>query len=165
MLGFLSGLLPLQRKDHVIRTFKKALASLPAHPAFAMLQSDKLSLHFSPTRWTDFATAFLLKDRRRAFRRLWFIWKPTLLNTGFILRESREKLLVHFVIGNPYASGDYFLIYFVRERGHRCTLGYFPMLPVILAHRLEHPIGYFGFVLLSQIRICPIGLRLFFVRK
>ena len=37
---------PLQGENHIRRSFKKANVFFPAHAAFAMLQADKLLLHF-----------------------------------------------------------------------------------------------------------------------
>ena len=37
----------LQRKHHIRRSFKIAGLTAPTHAAFAVLQSDKLLLHFS----------------------------------------------------------------------------------------------------------------------
>lgn len=166
MLDFLPAFPPFQRKYHIIGAFKEALAPLPAHAAFAMLQPYKLLFHFSTTRWADFTAApFLFGHGRRIWGRLRLIWKPVLLNANFVLGQLGEKLLVNLVIGDPYASGDYFLIYLIRDRGHRRALGHFSMLPIVFAHGFEHPISNFGFMLLPQVSIGSIGLHLSFVGK
>ncbi len=53
LLDFLSDLPPFQGKYHVTGPLKKALALFPAHAAFAMLQANKLLLHFLAAVWTN----------------------------------------------------------------------------------------------------------------
>ena len=42
-----------ETKHHIRCPFKIADVSLPAHPTFAMLESNKLLLHFPPTAWAN----------------------------------------------------------------------------------------------------------------
>lgn len=76
-----------------------------------------------------------------------------------ILWQPGEKFAVHFLIGDPDAGRDYFLIYPVCDPSHRVFGRHFAMLCIILAHSAEHPTCNFRFVLLLQILVCPVGLH------
>ena len=91
--------------------------------------------------------------------------KSTFFDTGLIAEKFRKKFLMHFIIGNPYTSGDYFFIHLVRDRRCRLALRDFSVFPVILTNGLKHPVCDFGFVLLPQVRIGPVGLHLSFISE
>ena len=59
LFDFLSDLPPLQSKYHIPGAFKKAFAFFPTHATPAMLQADKLLLHFPATVWTNFVAHLL----------------------------------------------------------------------------------------------------------
>lgn len=52
--GLLTGLVVTKPKYHIGRPFKEPNALFPTHPATAVLQTNKLLLHFSSTVRTDF---------------------------------------------------------------------------------------------------------------
>lgn len=59
LFDFLSYFLPLQSEYHIRGAFKEALAPLPTHATFAVLEPYKLLFHFPAAVWTAFATGFL----------------------------------------------------------------------------------------------------------
>ena len=68
--GLLTGLIVTKPKYHIGCPFKESNVPFPAHPASAVLQANKLLLHFSPTARTDFVVfPHGYKSRLSAFSR------------------------------------------------------------------------------------------------
>ena len=155
----------LQSKYHIAGSLKESIAPFPAYVAPAMLQSNELLFHFPAAVGADFvAVPFLLRCRLGIWWQRFF-WQPIFFDTGIIAGQFGKELLMHFLIGNPYTSGDDFLIHFVCDDRHRLALRDPSMFPVILTDRFKHPICNFSLVLLPQIRIGPVGLRLSFISE
>ena len=80
LLDFFSGRAPLQSEYHIGCAFKKTNIFFPAHAALAVLQTDKLLLHFSAAVWTYLAAGTRTHDwglfpklNAQSFR--YFFWR------------------------------------------------------------------------------------------
>ncbi len=166
LFDFLPNLPPLQSKHHIRGAFKKALAFFPAHAAPAMLQADKLLLHFPAAVRTNLVAAALLPGRGRSFlfgRR--GLWNPMLLDAGFISGQFGEERPVYLVIGNPYRKRFYLIVDSGGDLFSSFIPRHFPVFLVMLTDGPEHPFWNFRLLLLPQILIGFVWLGLHFVSK
>ena len=130
----------LQSKYHIRGAFKKALSLFPAHAAPAMLQADKLLLHFPAAVRTNLVAAALLPGRGRSFlfgRRV--LWNPMLLDAGFISGQFGEERPVYLVIGNPYRKRFYLIVDSGGDLFSSFIPRHFPVFLVMLTDGPEHP--------------------------
>ena len=130
----------LQSKYHIRGAFKKALSLFPAHAAPAMLQADKLLLHFPAAVRTNLVAAALLPGRGRSFlfgRR--GLWNPMLLDAGFISGQFGEERPVYLVIGNPYRKRFYLIVDSGGDLFSSFIPRHFPVFLVMLTDGPEHP--------------------------